>query len=236
MVRWLMAIVGGLMLALPAAAPAAPAKRAAAHDWTATVTRTPAGAYVIGNPAAKVKLIEYLSLTCPHCAHFAAEGFPKLRDGYIKDGRVSLEVRHALRDPFDLSASLLARCAGPRGYLASVEAIYAAQAQWMGKAMTMTQAEGEALNAMPVAKRAAVLAKQSGLDTLMRARGLSDARQAACLADAVDTKRLTDMTEEAWGQRKIPGTPAFLINGTIAANVVEWSDLEPLIVAALRRP
>ena len=49
-------------------------------DWTKTVTETPAGGYVMGNPEAPVKVVEYASLTCNHCAACAECGFPALTD------------------------------------------------------------------------------------------------------------------------------------------------------------
>lgn len=82
------------------------------RDWTQTTTRLPTGTYLIGNPAASVKLVEYASYTCPHCAAFAAESAPVLHDRFVRDGSVSLEYRHLIRDGLDLGAAILARCTG----------------------------------------------------------------------------------------------------------------------------
>ena len=91
----------------PAAVQAAPAK-----DWSRTVTLTKEGAHLIGNPAAKTRLVEYVSYTCPHCAHFVAEGTTPLKAGWVAKGLVAVEVRHLVRDRYDLVAALLARCGG----------------------------------------------------------------------------------------------------------------------------
>jgi protein-disulfide isomerase len=86
------AILTGAVAAQAAAAPkrsAAPAAR----DWTRTVSATPEGGYRVGNPAAAVKLVEYGSLTCNHCATFAKEGMPPLLSRHVRTGRVSYEFR-----------------------------------------------------------------------------------------------------------------------------------------------
>jgi protein-disulfide isomerase len=219
-----------------AAAEAAPVKaqRPVARDWTRTVVRTPAGAYVIGNPAAKVKLIEYLSLTCPHCAHFAAEGYPPLEATYIRTGKVSLEVRHAIRDPFDMTATLLARCAGPAPFLGAIRISFATQGDWIGKAQDYAQAHADELEKLPAAAQFTALGANSGLDAAYAARGVPVARQKACLANPAEIKTLTAMAEEAWATRKIHGTPSFLVNGVAAESQISWAELELVIQAALR--
>jgi protein-disulfide isomerase len=109
-----------LFVGLTAAAPRQP-------DWTRTVTTTAAGAYVLGKPDAKVRLVEYLSYTCPHCAHFTAEAAAPLTRDYIAKGLVSYEIRNAVRDHFDFVAALLARCGGPAKFFGNTEVIMAAQ-------------------------------------------------------------------------------------------------------------
>src|SRR3546814_9181159 len=81
--------------ALPLGIAAVPAAQAeAAKDWTKTVARTPEGGFRVGNPDAPVKLVEYGSLTCDHCAHFAEEATPKLLGQYVRSGRVSRSEEH----------------------------------------------------------------------------------------------------------------------------------------------
>lgn len=216
-------------IALAAPAIAAPAPR----DWSRTVTRTPAGAFVMGNPAAKVKLVEYLSLTCSHCAHFAETGLPALKRDYIAKGLVSLEVRHAVRDGYDLSAALLARCDGGPRYFPTADAIFAKQPEWLERA---SQAPPPAGLPTPetIGQFTGAFAKAAGLDALMRARGMPAARVAACLTNKVEIDRLSAMTDEAWKVRKLKGTPAFLINGRSVEGVFDWTALEPQLKAALR--
>lgn len=211
------------------AGPRHAAPHAAHADWVATITRTPAGAYVLGNPAAKVRIVEYLSYTCSHCAAFDAEGGPALRATYIATGHVSLEVRHAIRDPFDTAAAMLARC-DPSRFFAISHAIFARQAVWLGRAA------GYAAPVPPPASDAAALAavaRFTGLDAIAAEQGLAPARQGACLAAKPELDRLGAMRQEAWTTRGIDGTPAFFVNG-VDAGTTSWSQLEPRIVAALR--
>src|SRR5436309_16013442 len=92
------AFVALAVLAAPALASAAPqrghAPPAVHRDWSLVAVRTPEGGVRIGNPAAPVKLVEYGSITCPHCAAFSAEAAAALRASYVGPGRVSWEYRH----------------------------------------------------------------------------------------------------------------------------------------------
>lgn len=206
----------------------------AARDWTKIVSQTPAGAYVMGNPAAKVKLVEYLSLTCSHCAHFAQEGWPPLKANYIGKGLVSLEVRHAVRDGFDLTGSMLARCTGPKGYFGASEAILGGLPIWGPRASEFAEQAGPALDDKPIGERMQAIAKGSGLDVLVAARGLPLGRVKACLSNAAEQKKLAAMAKEAWSERNIGGTPSFLINGELQPGMATWQALEPKLQAALK--
>jgi protein-disulfide isomerase len=102
---------------------AAPAGKA----WSDVVSKTTEGGYVMGNPDAPIKLIEFGSLTCPHCAEFEEKGFPKLRDTYVNSGRVSLEFRNFVRDPFDTTMAMLTHCGTPDSFFALTQQVYANQ-------------------------------------------------------------------------------------------------------------
>jgi protein-disulfide isomerase len=82
---------------------------APATDWSQVARPTAKDAYVFGNPAAPVKLVEYGSYTCSHCADFANESAPVLKGQMIRSGKVSLEYRHLIRDPADLGGRGLER-------------------------------------------------------------------------------------------------------------------------------
>ncbi|MET0375857.1 MAG: thioredoxin domain-containing protein [Rhizorhabdus sp.] len=226
-----------LALAMPsafiAAAPKKPAVKAvpASPNWLATANRTAEGAIVIGNPAAKVKLVEYLSLTCSHCADLAASALPPLKRGYVTKGLVSLEVRHAVRDGYDFAASLLLRCEPPAQYLSAMEALFATQGDWMAKGANVKNTPG--FDAMSSDQKIAAAARAAGFDAFFAKRGMNAKAYAACLADTGAKEQLTQMAGNSWQRDQIPGTPLIVINGKRQEGVHNWSELEPLIKAAL---
>ncbi|KKC23803.1 hypothetical protein WP12_22865 [Sphingomonas sp. SRS2] len=221
------------MAAATAAPGKAPAKSVPAKaNWLATANRTAEGAIVIGNPAAKVKLVEYLSLTCSHCADLSASALAPLKRDYIATGVASLEVRHAVRDGYDFAASLLLRCEPPAQYLGSIEALFAGQADWMAKGSSVKNIAG--FDAMSPDQKIAAAAKAAGFDAFFSKRGMPAKAYAACLADAKAKEQLTQMAGNSWQRDQIPGTPLIVINGKRQEGVHDWADLEPLIKAALR--
>lgn len=206
-----------------------PKKAVAPRDWSTHVVQSPMGAYLIGNPAAKVRLVEYLSYTCGHCAEFVAESKIPLKDGYVRRGSVRIEVRHAVRDPLDMAAALLARCAGPQDFSGATDAIFADQQSWLRIGSQWWRANEAALQSRPELARLKAVAEASGLSPLMRARGMSQARIDQCFANPTDLNRLTTMAEASW--KVIKGTPTFVINGKTGGGG-HWETLEPELRAA----
>jgi protein-disulfide isomerase len=193
------------------------------------VVATPEGGFRMGNPAAPIKLIEYGSLTCPHCAAFSKEGTPQLVARYVRTGKVSYEFRNFILNGIDVTASLLARCAGPRAFFPMAETLYATQPQWVGRISGLPQAEKDKLKSMSDAARLVALAQAGGLTQLAGRYGVAPARARQCLADPAGLQRLAKMYEagQALG---VPGTPTFFVNGTMVDGI-EWGNVEP----ALRR-
>lgn len=224
----LLSLIAGLFLAtaLPAQT-----RQAKVRDWRASVVMLPSGAYAIGNPAARVRLVEYLSYTCSHCARFVADSKAGLHDDLVRRGAVRVEFRHAVRDPLDMAAALLARCAGPRGFAGASEAIFAAQASWYARGAQWWQANGAGLQGQPEIVRLKRVADASGLARLMRGRGMTPAAIDRCFASPGDLAKLTAMTKAAWAA--IQGTPSFAINGK-PANGSDWATLEPQLHADAR--
>lgn len=219
-------------VALPAAKPAKPAPAVVKHDWLATTSRTVEGAIVVGNPAAKVKVVEYLSLTCPHCADLSTQSMPSLQRDYIAKGLVSFEVRHAVRDGYDFVASLLLRCEPPARYLESLEALFATQSDWMQKGLTAKDTPD--FDKKTGDEKMAAVSKAAGFDNFFAKRGVTPKAYAACMADTKAKEQLGQMAGYAWQRDQIPGTPLVLINGKRQDGVHGWSDLEPLIKTALK--
>lgn len=222
LLRLCLALIAGAFLTT-----AAPAQKA--RDWRTHVVQAPSGAFVIGNPAAKVKLVEYLSYTCPHCAHFVAESKVPLHDDLVRRGQVSVEFRHAVRDPLDLAASLLARCAGPRGFSGASQAIFAAQTSWFEQGRTWWQTNEARLQSQPELARLKAAANGAGLTALMQKRGMTAAAINKCFAAPGDLDKLTAMTKAAWST--VQGTPSFAINGKLGGGGA-WATLQPELRAA----
>ena len=89
-------------------------------------------ARIIGDPSAKVKLVEYFSLTCPHCAKFHMETYPKLKEKYIDTGLVQMEYRDFPLDQWGLRAAALARCVGSKHYSPMIDVLLKQQKTWAG--------------------------------------------------------------------------------------------------------
>jgi protein-disulfide isomerase len=203
-------------------------------DWAQTVARTPDGGYLMGNPAAKVRLVEFGSMTCSHCADFAEHGMPALTDKYVKSGQVSFEFRNYIRDGADLAASLLAGCNGPGAFFPLTDQIFAAQAEWLGRVSSLPREEQQRLFSLPPQQATAALAQATGLDQFVRVRGVPSAKAQACLADQASIERLANIPTAANRVFPIPGTPTFLINGRMVEASADWKTLEPRLQEALR--
>lgn len=213
---------------------AAPARKAApvqapavaARDWTRTVVATPEGGFRMGNPAARVKLVEYGSLTCGHCAAFAHEGMAPLL-ARVRTGKVSYEYRNYILNGLDVAASLLARCGGPSRFFPLADKLYATQPQWMGRLTALTAAQKAQLNALPEGQRLGRLADVTGLTGLAAQHGIAPAQGKTCLSDRAGLDRLAAIAEAAAAQG-VQGTPTFLLNGA-NIGVHTWSTLEPIL-------
>ena len=208
-------------------APAHPAEAQAQRDWSRTVALTPEGGVRMGNPEAGLKLVEYGSITCPHCAQFSADSAAALRSRYVRSGRVSFEYRPYLIFPTDPGAFLLLGCLGPAGFFPAAEQLYAEQVAWSGRFSSLPRAERERIRALPPLEQTAAIVRAAGIDRYFLSRGMSQARIDACLADELALDRLADITERA-GAIGVQGTPTFLLNGRLIGGQ-EWSTLEPML-------
>jgi protein-disulfide isomerase len=221
------------LMLLGAATLASPAL--AKTDWTTTVSATPQG-ILIGNPAARIKLVEFASYTCSHCKAFHEVGLPALKAKYIATGDVSFEQRSFVRNGPDFAASLLVACLPARAGLDFAGKLFAEQEAWFGKFVALTPADNQAVVALPAEKQPAELAKRSGLDQWAAARGIPLARSQVCLNDKAAQDKLLAIRQDAVTTYKLEGTPTFGINGVPVAGVFDWGALEPKLQAALKSP
>jgi len=219
-----------VLVALPAADGAAQrTKSTARQDWTRTVVRTPEGGFRMGNPNAPVKMIEYLSFACVHCATFHAASGNSLFQNYVRPGRVSIEYRNILINAPDIAATVLARCASPSAYFAMGHELLRTRAQWLARAESLTEAQRAQLRGQTPTAMTQRFAPMLGLDRVAARHGLAPAAQRACLSNQANFDRVEQMQHQAASQYGITGTPTFVINGRVITDSNEWSGIEPLL-------
>lgn len=199
--------------AAPTGGPVAKVAAPAGKAWGDVIAKTPEGGVRMGNPEAPIKLVEYGSLTCSHCAEFAEKSAKELRDTYVASGRVSFEFRNFVRDPIDLVTAQIIRCAPPEAFFALTDQAMANQPALFETIQKAGDAAFKAASAQPADKRGAALAQLAGLTDFFAARGVSRDQTQACLADAKEAEAIAKRTQDAGTQYEIQGTPTFLING-----------------------
>ena len=222
------AFLGAALLAVAAPPPAAAGETAIApaRDWPKRVETTAEGGYRMGNPDAPLKLVEFLSLTCGHCADFANEAMPRVKEK-VRAGHVSVEYRNYTLNNYDLAAAVLSRCAAPARYFALTDAYLAKQDAWAAKIDELTPAqlaEGEAAPTPASLKR---IADFLGLREIAAQHGVTRAAADACLSDPARINQLLAQGEAA-EQLGIDGTPTFMLNGTVIGSQT-WDSLEMVL-------
>jgi protein-disulfide isomerase len=172
-------------------------------DDTATATATTGPVYeplptdhTFGNPKAGVTVIEYASPTCPICANFTMNLYPKLKSDYIDKGRIFYVYRTFLRNPDDLSAEKLARCLPKDKYMAFMDLLFRSQQKW----------DYEFGVPSPDGVHTALL-------QLVGTMGMPAADADRCIADRKEEDALVKVGVDGETKYKVGGTPTFVING-----------------------
>jgi protein-disulfide isomerase len=202
-------------------------------DWSKIVTKTADGGFLMGNPDAKVKLVEFGSLTCHYCADFEEQGGKPLVDNYVKKGRVSWEFRNYVRDQFDMAATLLARCGGEASFFGLTRKMFADQRDWIARIQAADPAKAKVLETTPPAQRFSAIADLAGLKQYVTMRGVPRARAEQCLTNEAEINQLVQMNSDASSAYGITGTPSFVINGASPAFTGTWETVEPKLKEAL---
>ncbi len=201
----------------------------AGKAWTEVVTKTPEGGYLMGNPNAPIKLIEYGSLSCPHCAKLAQEGFAKLTGTYVASGRVSFEFRSFAIHPQDVPLTVLASCGTTEAFIPLVEQAYANFDALAASTQAGAQ-KAEAAMSLPEKERFVAFADATGYTDFFAARGIAKDQGHACLADFARASAIARQAEQ-YGKEGIDSTPTLLINGSkLDGNT--WAELEPALQRA----
>lgn len=202
----------------------------AGTNWAEMVTVTPEGGYMIGNPDAPLKLVEYASHTCGHCASFAATGKPVLKAKYVPTGVVSFELREAFLNPYDVVIATLTQCGAKEQMQPLSDQV------WQNLEQVFAGIQGnpaalEAAGQLPIDQRFSRIAEVTGLLEFFAARGLSADQARACLTDATKIEALVKNTEAQAKAINITGTPTFTLNGN-KLDVNTWNQIEPLLQRA----
>lgn len=216
-----------------AAAPAAPVANAAApagKSWIDTVRATPEGGFVMGNPNAPLKLIEYGSRLCPFCGEFGRTGYPQLRDKYVAAGKVSYEFRdYPIHGAPDLGPILLGHCTGdPATFFPILEQMFDGQSTFLPReegAIRKVQALG---NATP-GQIATIYAETMGYIDFMKQRGLPEAKARQCLNNPKMIDQIAQRTKAANDKFQVQSTPTFILNGDVLSSVDRWEKLETVL-------
>jgi protein-disulfide isomerase len=217
---------------LPGALLSIAATREVPGNWNGQVAVTPSGSHVLGNPAAQIKLSEYISYTCPHCAHFDEEASDRLRIYGIAQGKLSVEVRHLVRDPIDLTVAMLTNCGPPGRFFANHTAFLRSQSRWMALANRATPAQQTRWTTGTQKSRLQSIATDFGFFAMMEQRGYDQMSVERCLADPAMAQKLAAQTAEAT-RLGVEGTPSFLINGALLAGTHDWASLKPQLDARM---
>lgn len=194
---------GGATLAAAAALAAGP--MAALAD--ALETRGYAlGDMIVGDENAPVTIVEYSSLTCPHCAAFHTNTWPEIKTKYVDTGKARLIFREVYFDQYGLWASMIARCGGEATFFGYIDTFLKRQQDW---------ARAEDI--------------VSEMQRIGRLGGLPAERIQACLTDEDFMNRLVGDFQQNAGADAVRSTPTFIINGQTATGAMSVAEFSALI-------
>lgn len=170
---------------------------------------------VHGKPNAPVTIIEYASMTCPHCAAFQAQVVPLLTKDYIDTGKVKLVFREYPLDGAARMASAVARCFSGDQYFSFIDLLFANQMNWIK----------DFDNNQQITKEDIV----EGLTQMARQAGMPKDKVVAC-ADNPENLKLVDANwQEGQTRYNVNSTPTFIINGTNHAGEIPYDDLKKIL-------
>jgi len=166
----------------------------------------PLGDVALGPADAKVTIVEYASMTCPHCAAFHRETFPALKSRYVDTGKVRFILREFPLDPLATAGFMLARCDGEQKYYPIVDMLFTNQRAWA--------ASDKPLDA---------------LRQMMRQAGFSQEKFESCLRDQKLYDAINAVKNRGLETLKIDSTPTFFINGERHVGNLSIDELEKIL-------
>lgn len=197
-----------------ATAPAATTTSSTAPAPTQTADASQPALYAddmyLGKADAKITVIEYASLSCPHCARFNADVLPQIKANYIDKGLVRWVYRdYPLNNPAYLAA-VLTHCASPLRYFSLLDTLFKSQDYWATQAQAIVPLRQIATN-----------------------EGVDQKTYDACLNDAALKDKIISRLQEASTKYKVEATPSFLVGGELHAGEISYDDFKKLLDAAL---
>lgn len=170
------------------------------------------GDIVLGDDAAPVTVIEYASFTCPHCAAFHADTWPRFRAEYVDTGKVRFILREVYFDREGLWASMAARCGGASAFYPMADQFMKKQRLWAKAARNNNRGE---------------------ISKIARLNGLSSAQLDACFSDQDYARALVEAYQRNAADDDVNSTPTFIINGAKHAGNMPFEELAALVDAAM---
>jgi protein-disulfide isomerase len=161
---------------------------------------------ILGNPEAPITIVEYASLTCPHCAHFANDVLPELKKEWIDTGKARLVLRDFPLDEPALRAAMIARCAPPERYYAFADTFFAAQEKWVRS--------GD---------------YREALARLAKLGGMGQAEFDTCIKNTELENKIVEGRLRASQELDVTSTPTFFINGSKLAGAPTREEFEKLL-------
>ncbi len=153
----------------------------------------------VGDPAAPVTIIEYAMFTCPHCATFHSDVYPRIKADFIDTGKVRLVFREIYFNRASLWAAMIARCAPSDRYFGLVDLLFAKQAEWLDGSDPEKLVEN--------------------LYAIGRQAGLSDTEMDACMSDQAYAEALVAEYQKNATADGVDSTPSFIIDGEKTGNL-----------------
>jgi protein-disulfide isomerase len=185
---------------------------AAAQDVSTDVLYKPGplGDKILGAEKAPVTIVEYASVTCPHCAAFHRDTYPTLKSKYIDTGKVRLIFREFPTQPAQIALAgfMLARCAGDK-YFPMLDAIFEQQQNWAQD-------------------------PYNGFLRIARQAGLSEERFETCLKDQKLAESIQEVAVRGNKEFKVESTPTFFINGKKYAGSLSVAELDKILEPLLK--
>lgn len=166
----------------------------------------------MGNPDADVTVIEYASLTCPHCASFHTRTWPDLKANYVDTGKINFIFREVYFDRAGLWAAAVARCGGPVRYFGIIDILFKEQADWSRK-----ESPQEMVGA---------------LYAIGRRAGMTDDELNTCLQNRAMLEEMVEVYKTTTEADGITSTPSFVINGEKTGNM-NYTDFSTRLDALL---